>query len=56
MTSCADLEWFFDGEMPDDTAEEFRRHIAGCVRCQNMLASLMQEAMVTTNKKRTERT
>lgn len=56
MADCSDLEPFFDGELDEDKAEEFRLHLGGCVRCQNKLGGLMQEATVASSAERTKRT
>ena len=45
--SCADLDRFFDGELPDDAAATFRAHLAGCERCASVLRGRMQEELIT---------
>lgn len=46
MTSCADLDPFFDGELSEEAAAVFREHLAGCSRCQVVLRGRMQEEAV----------
>lgn len=46
MTSCTDLDPFFDGELPKETAAGFRSHLAGCERCQVALCGRMQEEAI----------
>jgi hypothetical protein len=43
MTSCADLDPFFDGELAKDAAANFREHLVDCRRCQVALRGRMQE-------------
>jgi putative zinc finger protein len=43
MTSCADLDAFFDGELAKDAAANFREHLVDCRRCQVALRGRMQE-------------
>ena len=43
MTSCADLDPFFDGELAKDAAANFREHLVDCSRCQVALRGRMQE-------------
>ena len=43
MTSCADLDPFFDGELAKDAAANFREHLVDCPRCQVGLRGRMQE-------------
>lgn len=43
---CADLDEFFDGELPADQADRFRDHLATCERCQRVLDGRMQESIV----------
>lgn len=45
-SSCADLDPFFDGELPKEAVAEFREHLAGCARCQAALRGRMQEKAV----------
>lgn len=45
MIGCQDVELFFDRELPEESAEAFRDHLAGCRRCQMKLGGLMQEAV-----------
>lgn len=44
---CETLDEFFDGEVPEDVAEAFRQHLAGCPRCSQVLLGRMQEAAIT---------
>jgi hypothetical protein len=46
MTSCADLDPFFDGEISEEAAADFREHLARCSRCQAALRGRMQEEAV----------
>jgi len=43
MTSCADLDPFFDGELAKGAAASFREHLVDCRRCQVALRGRMQE-------------
>ena len=43
MTSCTDLDPFFDGELTAEQAATFRDHLASCERCQSVLHGRMQE-------------
>lgn len=40
---CADLDEFFDGELPAGQADAFRGHLPTCERCQRVLHGRMQE-------------
>lgn len=40
---CADLDEFFDGELPAGQADAFRGHLPACDRCQRVLHGRMQE-------------
>jgi hypothetical protein len=53
MTSCADLDPFFDGELAKEATADFREHLVGCARCQLALHGRMQEETVL--EKRPER-
>jgi hypothetical protein len=53
MTSCADLDPFFDGELAKEAAANFREHLVECLRCQVALRGRMQEETVL--EKRPER-
>lgn len=53
MTSCTDLDPFFDGELPKEAMAAFREHLAACPRCQAALRGRMQEE--TALEKRPER-
>jgi hypothetical protein len=46
MTSCADLDPFFDGETSEEATADFREHLARCSRCQAALRGRMQEEAV----------
>lgn len=46
MTSCADLDPFFDRELSKEATAEFREHLDGCSRCQVALHGRMQEEVV----------
>jgi putative zinc finger protein len=46
MTSCADLDPFFDSELSKEAAAEFREHLAGCSRCEVALRGRMEEEVV----------
>jgi hypothetical protein len=39
---CDKVELFVDGELPEDVAETFRRHLPDCTHCQNEMERLMQ--------------
>lgn len=40
---CADLDYYFDDELPAEQADAFRDHLATCERCQRLLHGRMQE-------------
>src|SRR5215471_19230866 len=46
MTSCADLDPFFDSELSKEATADFREHLAGCSRCQVALRGRMEEEVV----------
>src|SRR4051812_8379997 len=46
MTSCADLDPFFDRELSKEAAADFSEHLDGCSRCQVALHGRMQEEVV----------
>jgi hypothetical protein len=46
MTTCADLDPFFDGELAAGEATAFRAHLADCARCQAVLHGRMHEAAI----------
>lgn len=46
MTSCADLDPFFDRELSKEATADFREHLDGCSRCQGALHGRMQEEVV----------
>lgn len=43
---CADLDLFFDGELPAEAAAGFRAHLATCDRCPRVLRGRMQEEVI----------
>ncbi len=49
MSSCEQLDAFFDGELPAGEAAAFRDHLATCARCESALQGRMLEAMVVSS-------
>ncbi|HEY1557690.1 MAG TPA: zf-HC2 domain-containing protein [Kofleriaceae bacterium] len=46
MTSCNQLDAFYDGELSAEEAAAFREHLATCARCQAALRGRMAEEVV----------
>jgi len=47
---CETLDAFFDSEVSEEVAAAFRRHLAGCFRCSQVLLGRMQEAVITNSR------